>query len=158
MEVRGALLQFLTCMCITCATVGVAETVFGIVSGEVKSIRQDGTLEIDSGESIELWGLHLVNLQSSRDLLIGNRVVCSVVGMMDSIYLSDCVITPTKNEPISSFYDLDLFVWLYELSLATRECSTLEMRFSGTRHFNGSIYSCTAENGPQRSLGDLRIE
>lgn len=140
------------------ATGSVAQTALGIVSGEVKSIQQDGILEIDSGESIKIWGLNLVNLQLSSDLLIGNSIVCSIIGVDGNIFLSDCDVKPKKSGLVNDVYDLDLFIWLYEFSLAAQECSSIEIEFSGTNHANGTQYFCTLESGPQRFSGNIRIE
>jgi hypothetical protein len=130
-----------------------------ISSGVIEAVGKDGSIRLSNGDTVQLWGLSIVDQTLAEKFLIGLTAQCGMLPNNFGYRIGDCSVYVPDNsdtfvlsiEPQILGIPLDLFVWLPHLSIAKTVCSD-EMRVTNeTLHTVKKYkYFCDSTRNPQR--------
>jgi hypothetical protein len=115
-----------------------------LAGGKTVSVDGAGRIHLDSGDTIELWGLKITDLPRFRQLAQDRTFLCVTILWQEELNYADCNLAPASGKQMK-YLLVDLFTWLVELEIAEYDCSNPEYSALKVVSMTEIYYHC--ENG-----------
>lgn len=124
----------------------------GWLYGMIVDVDSDGNLILDSGMSVDLWGISSSKISAIRSIVDDHSVFCRVLVKSSKSVVGDCSLVPKGKMSIDSEGLLDIYYWLPDLGLANHMCSASDTvkGFIGITHELEFYYVCDADGIPRK--------
>ena len=95
----------------------------------ISDASEDGTVTLERGPQIKLWGLRFTDLDSARDFLIGRTIRCEFLLNTLELRIGDCIVEPRMGDYAVMRSWLDLYSWTLEFGFSEHTCKETELPY-----------------------------